>query len=54
MKQEDIQWVPNGHKCRMGEKIIEAVDPYPLKVTCKRCGKYFTVDQKLKEKVKFT
>lgn len=54
IKPEDILWVPNGHKCKMGYSVVEAHDPYPKKVTCKRCGKEFKIDYKLKEKVEFT
>jgi hypothetical protein len=39
----------------MGYKIVEAVDPYLLKVTCKNCGLVFKVDYSpKKEKVEFT
>lgn len=53
-EQKDIKWVPNGHKFLMGYKVVEGHDPYPLKVTCKKCGKVFRVEYFEKEKVKFT
>lgn len=54
IEEKDVQWVKNGKKARIGTNIVDCYDPYPLRMTCKRCGKYFTVDYKLKEKVEFT
>lgn len=52
---KDIRWVPNGHKFKMGYKIVEGYDPYPLKVTCKNCSLVFRVDYSpKKDKVEFT
>jgi len=35
--KKDIKWIPNGHKYKMGNKMVEAVDPVPIKGTCGWC-----------------
>lgn len=58
---ENIRWVPNGHLCRIGNNVVEAVDPEPIKGTCKMCETVIDFDklklekkEREKEKVEFT
>ena len=53
IKNEDIIWVRNGHKVRMGYKMVEAVDPVALRGTCSKCGLYVDFAEARKEKVNF-
>jgi hypothetical protein len=56
IKQKDIVWKPNGHKYKMGDKVVEAVDPIALRGTCTYCRTVvdFKVKDMNREKVDFT
>ena len=54
VKSEDIIWKSNGRKCKIGEKMVEAVDPIWQKATCRNCGIVFVPSDIDRERVEFT
>jgi Zn ribbon nucleic-acid-binding protein len=52
--KKDMKWVKNGHKYKMGNKMVEAVDPVPIRGTCCYCHTVVEFEQLKRERVEFT
>lgn len=52
--KKDIKWVPSGRKYMMGDKLVEAVEPVPIRGTCGWCDTVVDFKELKREKVEFT
>lgn len=52
--KKDMKWIPNGHKYKMGNDIVEAVDPVVIRGICVHCHTVVDFEELIKERVEFT